>query len=70
MKDFGAFVDFASNTIVYTGMEGLLTVCPYVNCLFDSHAKGIAEAFAAAALTPETLINLKLANEPYIMMAY
>jgi hypothetical protein len=53
---------------LFVYMESLLTVCPYTNCLFDSRAKGVAEAVAAPVLTPETLINLKLANEPY--MAY
>ena len=45
-------------------MEGLLAVSPYVNCPFDSRAKGVAEAVAAAALSD---LN-QLANEPY--MAY
>ena len=56
----------SKHLIVY--MEDLLTVCPlaYMNCPFDSCAKGVAEAVAAAALM--SLNNLKLANEPY--MAY
>ena len=49
-------------------MEGLLrlavTRSPYVNGPFDSRAKGVAEAVAAAALSD---LN-QLANEPY--MAY
>ena len=45
-------------------MEGLLAVSPYVNGPFDSRAKGVAEAVAAAALSD---LN-QLANEPY--MAY
>ena len=47
-------------------MEGLLTVCPYVNSPFDARAnlKGVAEAVATAALAD---LN-RLANEPY--MAY
>jgi hypothetical protein len=39
-------------------------VSPYVNGPFDSRAKGVAEAVAAAALSD---LN-QLANEPY--MAY
>jgi hypothetical protein len=45
-------------------MEGLLAVSPYVNGPFDSRAKGVVEAVAAAALSD---LN-QLANEPY--MAY
>ena len=45
-------------------MEGLLAVSLYVNGPFDSRAKGVAEAVAAAALSD---LN-QLANEPY--MAY
>ncbi len=41
-------------------MEGLLAVSTYVNGPFDSRAKGVVEAVAAAALTD--LNNLKLAN--------
>jgi hypothetical protein len=51
-----------------TYMEGLLALSPgqspYVNGPFDSSAKGVAEAIAAAALSD---LN-QLANEPY--MAY
>jgi hypothetical protein len=43
-------------------MKGLLAVSPYINCLFDSCAKGVAEAVATIALSE---LN-KLANEPYI----
>jgi hypothetical protein len=45
-------------------VEGLLAVSPYVNGPFDSRAKGVVEAVAAAALSD---LN-QLANEPY--MAY
>jgi hypothetical protein len=45
-------------------MEGLLALSPYVNCPFNSRAKGVTESVAAAALSD---LN-KLANEPY--MAY
>jgi hypothetical protein len=45
-------------------MEGLLAVSTYVNGTFDSRAKGVAEAVAAAALSD---LN-QLPNEPY--MAY
>ena len=54
-------------------MESLLAVtgCTYVNGPFDSHAKGVAEAVAAAALTdltdgPDSVSNLKLATESYV----
>ena len=40
----------------------MLAVCPYVNCPFDSRAKGVAEAVASAALAD---LN-KLANKPYM----
>jgi hypothetical protein len=46
-------------------MEGLLAVCPYVNCPFDSHAniaKDVAEAVSAAALKLADLNNLALAE--------
>jgi hypothetical protein len=45
-------------------MEGLLAVSPLVNGPFDSRAKAVAEAVAAAELSD---LN-QLANEPY--MAY
>jgi hypothetical protein len=45
-------------------MEGLLAVSHYVNGPFNSRAKGVAEAVAAAALSDLS----QLANEPY--MAY
>jgi hypothetical protein len=47
-------------------MEGLLAVSPYVNGPFDSRAKGVSDAVAAAALSD---LN-KLANEPEPYMAY
>ena len=40
----------------------MLAVCPYVNCPFDSRAKGVAEAVASAALAD---LN-KLANKIYM----
>ena len=40
----------------------MLAVCPYVNCPFDSCAKGVAEAMASAALAD---LN-KLANKLYM----
>jgi hypothetical protein len=45
-------------------VEGLLAVSPYVNDPFNSRAKGVVEAVAAAAFSD---LN-QLANEPY--MAY
>jgi hypothetical protein len=54
--------------VVY--MDGLLAVCPYINCPLYSPARGVsvAVAVATAALTPADLNTLKLASEPY--MAY
>ena len=40
-------------------MEGLLTVSPYVNGPFDSRAKGVTEAVAAAALSARDLNRVR-----------